>query len=89
MKEGISYRHRVHTTVYISMFNRQRGAGLATVYRSFSGLATITLNVRNNDGDKCSVQNNGGLVLDIMYSHTYNKCMDQPCKVAHPARGQL
>ena len=24
-----------------------------------------------------------------MYGHTYSKCMDQPCKVAHPARGQL
>ena len=45
--------------------------------------------MRNNDGDKCSVQNNGGLVPDIMYGHTYSKCMDQPCKVAHPARGQL
>ena len=30
-----------------------------------------------------------GLVPDIMYGHTYSKCMDQPCKVAHPARGQL
>ena len=33
--------------------------------------------MRSNDGDKCSVQNNGGLVPDIT------------CKVAHPARGQL
>ena len=45
--------------------------------------------MRNNDSDKCSVQNNGGLVPDIMYGHTYSKCMDQPGKVAHPARGQL
>ena len=58
---------------------------------SFFELATNTPNVRNNDGDKCSVlvQNNGGLVPDIMYGYTYSKCMDQPCKVAHPARGQL
>ena len=32
---------------------------------------------------------NGGLLLDIMYGHTYDKSMDQPGKVAHPARGQL
>ena len=32
---------------------------------------------------------NGGLVPDIMYGHTYSKSMDQPCKVAHHARGQL
>ena len=24
-----------------------------------------------------------------MYGHTYNKSVDQPGKVAHPARGQL
>ena len=24
-----------------------------------------------------------------MYGHTYSKCMDQPDKVANPARGQL
>ena len=24
-----------------------------------------------------------------MYRHTYRKSMDQPCKVANPARGQL
>ena len=24
-----------------------------------------------------------------MYGHTYGKSMDQPCKVANPARGQL
>ena len=56
---------------------------------SFFGLATNTLNVRNNDGDKCSVQNDGGIVPDIMYDHIYSKCMDQPCKVAHPAHVQL
>ena len=32
---------------------------------------------------------NDGLLPDIMYGHTYSKSMDQPCKVAHPARGQL
>ena len=32
---------------------------------------------------------NGGLLPDIMYGHTYSKSMDQPCKVAHPAHGQL
>ena len=31
----------------------------------------------------------GGCVPGIMYGYTYSKCMDQPCKVAHPARGQL
>ena len=56
--------------------------------KKFFGLATNTLNLRNNDGDTCSVQNNGGLVPDIMYGHTYSKCMDQPCKVTHPARGR-
>ena len=47
------------------------------------------LNVTNNDSDKFNVQKNGRLVPDIMYGHTCSKCMDQPCKVAHPARGQL
>ena len=28
-------------------------------------------------------------VLCFMYSHTYSKGMDQPGKVANPARGQL
>ena len=32
---------------------------------------------------------NGGLLPDIMYGHTHSKGMDQPCKVAHPAHGQL
>ena len=32
---------------------------------------------------------NGGLLPDIMYGHTSSKSMDQPCKVAHPARSQL
>ena len=32
---------------------------------------------------------NGLLGPDIMYGHTYSKRMDQPCKVAHHARGQL
>ena len=32
---------------------------------------------------------NGGLLPNIMYGHTYSKSMDQPGKVAHPARGQL
>ena len=89
MKEGINNRYRVNTTVYISLLSRPRGAGLATALSSFSGLATNTLNVRNNDDDECSVHSNGGLIPDIMYGHTYSKCMDQPCKVAHPARGQL
>ena len=43
--------------------------------------------MRNNDGDKCSVQYNDGLLPDIMYGYAYSKSMDQPCKVAHPARG--
>ena len=47
---------------------------------SFSGLATNTLNV---------VVVVVVVVPDIMYGHTYSKCMDQTCKVAHPARGQL
>ena len=56
MKEGISYRYRVHTTVYISLFSRpctRSGIGHC-VKSSFFVLATNTLNVRNNDGDKCS-----------------------------------
>ena len=28
-------------------------------------------------------------MLNIMYGHTYSKIMDQPGKVANPARGQL
>ena len=31
MKEGKSYLYREHSTVYISLFSRPRGAGLATV----------------------------------------------------------
>ena len=52
-------------------------------------LVANTLNVRNNNGDKCSVQYNGRLLPNIMYGHTYSKSMDQPGKVANPARGQL
>ena len=40
-----------------------------------------------------SVQHNGGFLPGIiyvcMYGHTYSKSMDQPGKVASPARGQL
>ena len=36
-----------------------------------------------------SVQYNGGFLPDIMYGHTYSNSMDQPGKVASPARGQL
>ena len=27
--------------------------------------------------------------IQYMYGHTYSKSMDQPCKVANPARGRL
>ena len=76
MKEGISYRYGVHTTVYISLFSKFFRVGIKS-------------SVQNNDSDKSCVQNNGGPVPDIMYGHTYSKYMNQPCKVAHPARGQL
>ena len=36
-----------------------------------------------------SLQYNGGLLPDIMYGHIFSKSMDQPGKVANPARGQL
>ena len=40
-----------------------------------------------------SVQHNGGFLpvtmYVCMYGHTYGKSMDQPGKVANPARGQL
>ena len=35
------------------------------------------------------VQYNLGLLPDIMYGHTYSQSMNQPGKVANPARGQL
>ena len=28
-------------------------------------------------------------ILSLLYGHTYSKSMDQPGKVANPARGQL
>ena len=47
-------------------------------------------------GMTCILENTGGTVITwvtallvCMYGHTYSKGMDQPGKVANPARGQL
>ena len=45
---GGGYAARLYLCVLFSLSSRQR-AGLATVQSSFSGLATNTLNVRNNN----------------------------------------
>ena len=37
----------------------------------------------------CLAINASVLLPDIMYGHTYSKSMEQPGKVANPARGQL
>ena len=54
--------------VLLSLFSRPR-AGLATVYSSFFGLATITLNVRNN--------NNNNILISSFLRFPYEKFLDE------------
>ena len=52
----------------------------------------IEINCWKNDGGRkaCLINSfKGDQDRELLYGHTYSKIMDQPGKVANPARGQL